>query len=120
MGRGGKPDIAAALEIDAGVILSDRASYLSLPLSRFGLSSPQSIESISSSCECLKPSLVRYADSSATTADGVLLEFIPDKPFDDTTPQPTGLGVVITFSMSGGETRTATVSFLHTRLSNAQ
>lgn len=44
---GGKTEVHAdTLEIDAGVIFSDRASYLCIPLSRFGLSSAESIESI--------------------------------------------------------------------------
>ena len=110
----GKTEVdAAALEIDAGVIFSDRASYLCLPLSRFGISNSDDIETIVSSCECVKPSLVRYSDSSTTTADGVLFEFIPDEVPPDTTPQPMGLGVVTTFTMVGGETRTVTVNFLH-------
>ncbi len=109
--------VPATLEIDAGVILTDRASYLCVPLSRFGLSSSQYIESISSSCECVKPSLVRYADSSTTSAEGVLLEFVADEPSADPTPLPTALGVIVTCSMTGGETQAVTVSLLHTRLS---
>ena len=104
----------AHVEIDAGVIFSDRPNYLCIPLSRFGLSSSEDIESIVSSCECVKPSLVRYSDSSTTTADGVLFKFIPDEASPDTAAEPMRLGVVTTFTMVGGETRTVTVNFLHT------
>ena len=111
----GKSEVTPAnLEIDAGVIFSDRASYLCLPLSRFGLSSSDDIETIVSSCECVKPSLVRYSDSSTTTVDGVLFEFIPDEAFPDTAAEPMRLGVVTTFTLVGGDIETVTVNFLHT------
>jgi len=110
-----KTEVAPApMEIDAGVIFSDRASYLCLPLSRFGRSSSDDIETIVSSCECVKPSLVRYSDSSTTTVDGVLFEFIPDEAFPDTAAEPMRLGVVTTFTLVGGDIETVTVNFLHT------
>ena len=110
----GKTEVdAAALEIDAGVIFSDRSSYLCIPLSRFALSSSENIESTVSSYECVKPSLVRYSDSSTTTADGVLFEFIPDEASPDTAAEPMRLGVVTTLTLVGGATRTLTLSFLH-------
>ena len=110
----GKTEVdAAALEIDAGVIFSDRSSYLCIPPSRFGLSCSDDIETIVSSCECVKPSLVRYSDSLTTTADGVLFEFIPDGVYRETTPQPIHLAVEVKLTMVGGLTRTVTVNFLH-------
>jgi len=113
----GKSEIDSShVEIDAGVIFSDRASYLCIPVSRFGLSNSDDIETIVSSCECVKPSLVRYSDSSTSAADGVLFEFTSDEASPDTTPQPMGLGVLVTCFMVGGETHIATVNFLHTRI----
>ena len=110
----GKTEVASAnLEIDAGVVFSDRSSYLCVPLSRFGLSSSENIETIVSSCNCVKPSLIRYSDTSTTTADGVLLELTSDEESGDSTPQPIHLGVVVTLTMDSGEARTVTVSFLH-------
>lgn len=104
---------AATREIDAGVIFCDRSSYLCIPLSRFGPSSSQDIESLVSSCECVKPSLVRYSDSSITTADGPVFGFIADETFPDTTPQPVRLAVEVLLTMVGGEVPTVTVNFLH-------
>ena len=75
-----KTEVAPApMEIDAGVIFSDRASYLCLPLSRFGMSSSDDIETIVSSCEYVKPSLVRYSGSFTTTIDGVRFPVFGDK-----------------------------------------
>ena len=112
----GKTDVVPVeFEIDAGVIFSDRASYLCLPLTRFGISSSDDIVSIDASCECVKPSLVRYPDSSTTTADGVLFEFISEEVPRDSMPQPVSLGVVVTFTMFKGEAEIVIVDFLLTQ-----
>jgi len=112
----GKSEVTpASLEIDAGVIFADRASYLCLPLSRFGISSSDDIQTIVSSCECVIPSLVRYSDGATTTVDGVLFEFIPSEATLDAKPQSVQLGVVVTFTTVSGENRTVTVTLLHTR-----
>ena len=107
---------SAIVEIDAGVILSDRASYLCLPLSRFGLTDDEEIESIISSCECVKPSLVNYADSATTTIDGVLFDFIPEETPLDEPPHLMQVGVVITFVTLGGEMLTARLNLSHTHI----
>ena len=73
----------------------------------------EKIESIVSSCECVKPSLVRYSDSSTTTADGVLFEFIPDEASAESIPRPMHLGVEVTLTMASGKTRTVTVNYRH-------
>jgi hypothetical protein len=111
----GKTEVdTPAVEIDAGVIFSDRASYLCIPLSRFGLPSSNDIESIVCSCDCVKPSLAQYSVSSTTTANGVLIEFVPDEPSANTTAQPIHLGVELKLTMRGGQTQTFTINFLHT------
>lgn len=110
----GKTEVdAAVLEIYASVVFNGRASYQYIPLSRFGLTSSKCIETIVSSCECVKASLVRYSDSSTTTADGVLFEFVPDEPSPIEMPQPMQMGVVITLIMVGRETQTVTMNLRH-------
>jgi len=101
----------AALEIDAGVIFRDRASYLCVPLSRFGLSNSDNIKTIASTCEGVKPSLVRYFGTGAAAVDGVLFEFVSD----GKAAEPLLLGLAIVITMDDGETRTITVSFLETQ-----
>lgn len=106
--------VPEALEIDAGVIFSDRANYLCMPLSRMGLSCSHKIKTLTSSCECVKPSVVQYLDSLSTTADGVLIEFVPDETTRGVAPQAVQLGIVLTLTLMSGETREFTVNFLHT------
>ena len=110
---------AATFEIDAGVIFSDRECYLVLPLSRFGLSSSEGVESVVSSCECVNPSLVWYSDSSTTTAKGVLLEFIPDESTSNPGPQSMRLAVEVKLTMIGADPRVVKVCFLHTNRSGS-
>jgi len=108
-----KADInVAPLEIDAGVIFSDRSNYLCIPLDRFGLASADNIETIVSSCECVKPGLVRYSDSSTTAAVGVLFEFVSEEASSDSTPQLMQLGVVVTLTMKSGDIHTVIVNSL--------
>ena len=112
------PVDAPAYEIDAGIIFSDRQSYLVLPISRFGLSSSEVVKSIVSSCECVKPSLVRYSDSSTTIADGVLLEFIPDESISNPAP-PMRLAVEVKLTMFGADPRNFKVRLLRTNRSGS-
>ena len=100
------------IEIDAGVIFGDRSSYLCIPLSRFGIASSANIEAIASSCECVKPSLVRYSESSTTVADGLLFEFAADEHTPDEATQPMHLAVGIDLRLVTGDTQTVTVNFL--------
>lgn len=110
-----KIEVAAAeSEIDAGVIFRDRSSYLCVPLSRFGISSSENIELIVSSCECVKPSLVTYADITGTMAVGALFEFISEEASSDTGLQPLALGIVVTYTMNDGEIFTIHVNMLLT------
>jgi len=90
----------AHAEIDAGVIFGDRSSYLCIPLSRFGIASSGEIESLDSSCECVKPTLVHYSDTAATVADGLLLEFVAEDHASDSTPQPMHLAVDVRLTFS--------------------
>ena len=102
----------ASNQIDAGVIFSNRSSYLCLPLSRFGISSSKNIQEIASSCECVRPSLVRYSENSTTGADGLQFEFIPEDTPAGTSPQTMHLAVDVRMTMVDGATRTVTVNFL--------
>lgn len=99
-------------EIDVGVVFCDRASCLCLPLSRFGVSDRLDVKTISSSCDCVRPSLVRYRSSSTESADGVWLDFIPECADSVVAPEPKRLGIELTVTMVDDRTRTITVNFL--------
>ena len=89
-----------------------------MPLSRIGLSSSAEIETLDSSCECVKPTLVRYSVTSTTVADGLLLEFVAEDHSSDSTPQPVHLAVDVKLMLVGGKSRAVTVHFLHAPILN--
>jgi len=103
-------------EIDAGVVFCGRAASYCMPLSRIGLSSSGEIATLDSSCECVKPTLVRYSVTSTTVAEGLLLEFVAEEQSSDSTPQPVHLAVEVKLKLVGGKSRTVTVNFLHALL----
>jgi hypothetical protein len=104
------------VEIDAGVVFSGRPNYLCIPLSRCGDFGSEEIDSISSSCGCVKPSLVRYAETPTSIADGLLLEINPDEAPSEGTPPPMQLGVEVRLFMVDGKTRRVTVIFVETQI----
>ena len=72
-----KPSFAT---FDAGVVLTDRAGYLCVPLERFGLERPDEVLSVTSTCDCICPKFVEYASTENSNAWAVLLEFKRQEP----------------------------------------
>ncbi len=72
--------------VDAGVVFSDRSSYLCLPLDQVGLNASANIVSISASCKCVLPSIIQVKlprnrsddDLSNQTGKAILLRFVPE------------------------------------------
>ena len=101
---------------DAGIVLSERLGYLCLPLELVGLTSTDQVISITSSCECIRPRVVRYATSANSEASGILLEYVAEHGTSALEPQPVNLGVILEFKLSGGGIHKFTVDLLHTHL----
>lgn len=99
-------------EVDAGVVFAGCPSYFCVPLSRLGLTSSDEVESINSSCECIKPSLVRYAATSTSVVDGLRLEFVAEDLSENPTPESMHLAVVVTLKLIAGKSKNVTVNFL--------
>lgn len=66
---------ATRTEVDAGIILADRESYLCLSFERLGLAEGDVVMSVNSSCECVQPSVVCYRSHQGREANAVLLQF---------------------------------------------
>ncbi|MEZ6034944.1 MAG: hypothetical protein R3C17_17770 [Planctomycetaceae bacterium] len=103
-------------EVDAGVVFAGCPSYFCVPLSRLGLTSSDEIELVNSSCECIKPSLVRYAATSTAIVDGLKLEFVAEEHTPDTLSQPLHLAIDVTLKLGGDKVRTVTIKLIHTQL----
>ena len=107
--------------IDAGVVLADRAGYFCLPTERLGIEAVETLVSVTSSCECIEPRLVKYVGSDGSPKPAILLEYADESvgPGGASDPQPMNLGVIITVELASGKTHDFTVNLLHTVLAAA-
>jgi hypothetical protein len=120
----GQVQSSAAPAIDAGVVFSDRESYLCVPLEKAGLPASVEVVSVTSSCECVRAQVVPYLSSGSTEANGLLLEFVPE-PSSATSASgasavaksPLDLGVLVNFQLADGTAHRVTVNLLHTMFS---
>ncbi len=108
---------------DAGIVFSDRDSYLCLPVEQFGLPSDAAIESLKSSCECVQPNVVEYVTQRGTLAKAVMLNFVAETSLlDDRTTKPqkdfrvAKLAVIVDVTLSDGAAHQFTVLLLSTNL----
>jgi len=102
------------VQIDAGVIFADQASYLCFPLDQFGIASAGLVDHIESSCQCVRPRLVRYVGPSGQTIDGLRIDFVHDVA-SDSFANPSELAVELRLSLTDADVRVVTVQFLQTK-----
>jgi hypothetical protein len=112
--------------IDAGIILSDRESYLCIPFEQIGIASDASVTSLTSSCECVHPRVIAYLGPRGEPAFAVLLRFVknereaPDSfnvgPSSDTEITPANLAVLIDLLLADGSARQFTTNVLRTSI----
>ena len=67
-----------ATVFDAGVLFANEASYLYIPLQKLGIDPAQEIVSIKSSCECVRPSVVRFLQRRSQEEVALRLDFVED------------------------------------------
>jgi hypothetical protein len=115
---------------EAGVILAGHSGYQCLSLEAVGLRASDEVLSVTSSCDCLAPSLVKYATSQSAHASGILLQYVDESTahgnvsaHGDSTSVPASppahLRVIFTFTLADGSTHEFTVNLLHTHLVEA-
>ncbi len=63
--------------IDAGIVIANEANFLCVPLSRIGLVDADVVKSMTSSCECVRPSFITFADTAEPLEKGSELTFFP-------------------------------------------
>lgn len=64
---------------DAGIVASDRRQFVCWPLVRFDIESGEMIKSISTSCDCVRASVVSFQSTNASQGDGMQFEFVPEE-----------------------------------------
>ncbi len=99
--------------LDVGVLFANEGSYVCFPLEKLGIEAGREIVSITSSCECVRPSVVHYLQQSGVDGVAMRLDFIEDsKSRDKVDPIP--LAVVITVQCASRAVQSVTIQFLHT------
>jgi hypothetical protein len=96
--------------VEAGIFFRNEANYLCIPLTRLGVSDDRKVMSVTSSCECMVPSIVKYFSNSGTTKYAIRLDF-QDKESNDRT-NPLSLSVKIQLELERGGSRAFNVSFI--------
>ena len=103
----------ASTVFDAGVLFANEASYLCIPLEKLGIDPSQEIVSLKSSCECVRPSVIRYFKRQSQEGVALRLDFGDDSNGKDET-SPTPLSVEIQFEFAVGAKQSVTIQLLHT------
>jgi hypothetical protein len=99
--------------LDAGVVFSDRTSYLCWPFDAIGLEEGNEVQSIQSSCDCVQASVIDYPKVGNSLGRGLLIEFKAET-HRKSKEVPAALGVVLTLQLANGSERVVTVNLLHT------
>ena len=107
-------------EKDLGVIFIDEASYVAFPLADLGLDSDGEITSLSSSCDCVVPSVCEVQKSPHSAERVLRLDFWKEAhTLGSDTFHPQNLGVIVSVQYASGVTQSVTFLMLHTVRSDA-
>lgn len=99
---------------DAGVLFVHESSYVCLPLQKLGIDRSQAIVSIKSTCECVRPSIVRFLERRSQEGVALRLDFVEDIRGHAHEIDPRSLAVEIKLQFASGTDQTVTIQFLHT------
>ncbi len=105
------------VEIDAGVIFKDRASYRCILLSELGLAAYDQLQVTRTSCDCLDASIKAIALSQQEMGYALLLEFKPARDNAESKDPISNLAVLITVQSGHGEIIDLIVRFRYAHFS---
>ena len=105
----------ASTVFDAGVLFANEASYLCIPLEKLRINPAQEILSVKSSCECVRPSVVRFLQRRSQEGVALRLDFVEDTKGQEDETSPSSLAGEIKFEFASGTEQSVTIQFLHTR-----
>jgi hypothetical protein len=106
--------VSPAVVLDAGIIFVDETSYLCVPFSRLGIVNSDAVVSLKSSCECVRPSIVQFAESSDTIGRALRLDVRSVPVTVGSSLLPSKLSVEVHLQLDNGQSATTKIQFLHT------
>ena len=100
---------------DLGVIFTDEASYVAFPLADLGLDSVGEITDVSSSCDCVVPSVCEVQKSFHSAERVLRLDFRKEAHNSGNAAfHPQNLGVIVNVQYASGVTQSVIFLMLHT------
>lgn len=63
---------------DAGILFANESSYVCIPLEKLGIDIAKEIFSVKSSCQCVRPSVVRYRQRESVGGIALQLDFVEE------------------------------------------
>ncbi len=103
----------SASVFDAGILFANEANYVCIPFEELSIDPAQEITSIKSSCECVRPSVVRYVQRQLQEGVALRLDFVDGSNGQDET-SPKSLAVEIQFEFASGAKQLVTIQLLLT------
>jgi len=101
-----------AVRIDAGIIFADRDGHVCPPFERLGLATGDDVTSLRSSCECVRPQLVKYVATNGDLLTAVMLQFVEQDEHTGEGSRAIDLAVEIEKELTNGKSHRVTVDLL--------
>jgi hypothetical protein len=100
------------ITIDGGLFFVDQPSYACIPFEKLSIAEDRKISSVSSSCECIVPSVVRYRTDAQQFKSAIRLDVKTEADRQQRNAKPQSLGVIITVRFADHDDRVFDFAFL--------
>jgi hypothetical protein len=108
---------ASERTFDAGMFFIDEPSYLCIPFERLGISEDRVVVSVTSSCDCIKPSVVKYRNGEQGSKSAIRLSLIAIDDAVNKHSRPVSLGVNVIVRYDDDQQQVFVVNFQHAEVS---
>lgn len=99
--------------IDAGIVFADRSGYFCIPIETLGLTPTEDIQGVTSSCNCILPSIVIFNNDQGQKCLALLLKYSPDSTAGSIGTKAVRLSVILTLNLKDGGSLQCNVKLLN-------
>jgi hypothetical protein len=108
---------ASERTFDAGMFFIDEPSFLCIPFERLGISEDRVVVSVTSSCDCIKPSVVKYRNGEQGSKSAIRLSLLAINDAVHKHSRPVSLGVNVVVRYDDDQQQVFVVNFQHAEVS---
>lgn len=101
------------ITIDGGLFFVDQPSCACIPFEKLRITEDRKISSVTSSCECIVPSVVRYHTDAQQFKSAIRLDVKTEADRQRRNAKPQSLGVIITVRFADHDDRVFHFAFMH-------